>query len=433
VNDCYFAILCLSLAGYALLGKGYAYAGIPPIFVGEIVLVFGLIAALRSGAVLAMFAGLPAVTVLILMIWAGSRLALSVGGYGLEAVRDSVIVFYGLFAFIVIALLLDDPLRLPKIITWYMGFSWLYVIAAPLIVNAHVLAGGALPSWPGAAMPMVFVRMGEAAVHVAGSLAFVMLGFRRVKPYWIVLALVAFMTISTSRGAMLACVIPLLFVAVIGGFMTRLFLLLSVVGMLFLVGYAFGIGIELPGAGGVPRIIGPEQIIDNVESLVGASNASNLDGTKIWRLNWWRAIEGYTLHGQFFWTGKGFGVNLAEDDGFTLGSESGLRSPHNVHYTFLARLGIPGLFLWGMVHLAWFSTLARAFIAARALGQEGWARLFLWIGAYGAAIVIDATFDVAIEGPMLGIWFWSIFGLGCAATMIFRQSLTAGGLGDGSR
>jgi len=24
----------------------------------------------------------------------------------------------------------------------------------------------------------------------------------------------------------------------------------------------------------------------------------------------------YTIHGRYFWTGKGFGVNLADDDGF---------------------------------------------------------------------------------------------------------------------
>jgi hypothetical protein len=38
------------------------------------------------------------------------------------------------------------------------------------------------------------------------------------------------------------------------------------------------------------------------------------------------------------------------------------------------------------------------------------------------AIVIDASFDVALEGPMLGIWFWCLFGLGIASTMIYRAA-----------
>ena len=30
------------------------------------------------------------------------------------------------------------------------------------------------------------------------------------------------------------------------------------------------------------------------------------------------------------------------------------------------------------------------------------------------------TFDVALEGPMQGIWFWCLIGFGIGATMIYR-------------
>ena len=36
------------------------------------------------------------------------------------------------------------------------------------------------------------------------------------------------------------------------------------------------------------------------------------------------------------------------------------------------------------------------------------------------AIIIDATFDVALEGPMLGIWFWCLVGFGIGSVMIYR-------------
>ena len=42
--------------------------------------------------------------------------------------------------------------------------------------------------------------------------------------------------------------------------------------------------------------------------------------------------------------------------------------------------------------------------------------------------MIDASFDVALEGPMLGIWFWSLFGLGIASTMVYRARLGTGGV-----
>jgi hypothetical protein len=117
-------------------------------------------------------------------------------------------------------------------------------------------------------------------------------------------------------------------------------------------------------------------------------------------------------------------MSLAEVDGFVVGTELGgplLRSPHNAHFTILARSGVPGLVLWALTVLAWFGMLGRHIFLARMRGDLRWSNLFLWIACYGLSIIIDASFDVALEGPMIGIWFWNIFGLGIAATMIYRQ------------
>jgi hypothetical protein len=34
--------------------------------------------------------------------------------------------------------------------------------------------------------------------------------------------------------------------------------------------------------------------------------------------------------------------------------------------------------------------------------------------------VINASFDVALEAPMQGIWFWCLIGFGIGTTMIYR-------------
>jgi hypothetical protein len=60
---------------------------------------------------------------------------------------------------------------------------------------------------------------------------------------------------------------------------------------------------------------------------------------------------------------------------------------------------------------------------ARRNADQRWAAIFLWIGCYELSAIIDATFDVALEGPMLGIWYWSLFGFGIAAVMIYRYQL----------
>ena len=82
------------------------------------------------------------------------------------------------------------------------------------------------------------------------------------------------------------------------------------------------------------------QLVDNVASVVTADNGAP-DSTRAWRLAWWDKIIGYTIDGPYIWTGKGFGINLADDDGFQVDADGSLRSPHNGHLTMLARGGLP--------------------------------------------------------------------------------------------
>ena len=89
---------------------------------------------------------------------------------------------------------------------------------------------------------------------------------------------------------------------------------------------------------------------------------SNFDGTREWRLRWWGTIQDDTIHGPYFWTGNGFGLNLAISDGFLLGEAGGgssLRSPHTGHLTILARAGVPGIVLGMSTLAAWFWLLMR--------------------------------------------------------------------------
>jgi hypothetical protein len=124
-------------------------------------------------------------------------------------------------------------------------------------------------------------------------------------------------------------------------------------------------------------------------------------------------------------------LNLANADGFWDGDHPdlpALRSPHNAHMTILARAGVPGLALWLLVLGSWLGMLMNAMLTAGRRGQTDWANLFLFIGCYVIAIIINASFDVALEGPMQGIWFWCLFGFGVGAVMVYRVQPA-----DGSR
>src|SRR5262249_39446202 len=125
----------------------------------------------------------------------------------------------------------------------------------------------------------------------------------------------------------------------------------------------------------------------------------------------------------YFWDGKGFGINLADDDGFQVVGEYGppLRSPHNAYMTVLARMGGPGMVLFCGSQVLFGISMILGSLRARRAGAWWWARLDLWILSYWCAFLVNAAFDVYLEGPQGGIWFWCVIGLGIAALETQRR------------
>lgn len=164
-----------------------------------------------------------------------------------------------------------------------------------------------------------------------------------------------------------------------------------------------------------------QQFIDNVLSLFGSSQDGSLEGTKQFRLAWWKEIIDYTVFGDYFMTGKGFGVNLADDDGFQSTADGSLRAPHNSHLTVLARMGVPGLVLWLLLQGTFGWGLIRAIGRSRARGDGGLATVGALVLIYWLAMMVDTSFDPYLEGPQGGIWFWCVFGLGLVVTRQARR------------
>jgi O-antigen ligase len=201
----------------------------------------------------------------------------------------------------------------------------------------------------------------------------------------------------------------------------RLLTILGVGSMLVLAMAALDVRFTPPGA---PRELSLDILSRSLMSVVTESERTDLENTKGWRLNWWRRIWEYTANGPYFWTGKGYGINLADSDGFQVGTrDEPLRSPHNSHLTFLARSGVPGFLLWLLVQGTWAFLMARSYVRARTFGGL-WPGIFAWLLAYWLAFMIEAGFDVSLEGPMTGIPFWTIFGLGWGCQMEFNRRIT---------
>ena len=170
-GDRYLALLAIVLLGYALMGKGFAYLGVPPLYVGEIALLTGIVVFLRIGAFAGAVATLPALLLVALMTWVLARTLPFVGLYGVESLRDSVVVIYGCFAFFVIGLLLEDARRINTVLRYY-GIMLASFPAIPVGFWLTKYWGDYIPRLFG---PVPIVEIGSSAVgtHLAGAMVFV--------------------------------------------------------------------------------------------------------------------------------------------------------------------------------------------------------------------------------------------------------------------
>jgi hypothetical protein len=416
-----------------MMGRGFAYLGVPPLFVGEIALVTGVLVLLRTGCLLASLATLSSVLLAATMGWVVLRTLPYVDDYGVDALRDSVVVMYGAFAFIVATLVLEDGRRLNTVIRYYRVFSAIYIPVIPFVFGLERYAGAYIPKLPGGAnVALLEVRPGELAVHVAGALVFALSGLsRRVNSPWVALASIPLVMLAAlSRGPMLAALVPIVIAMIVFGRLRQLIKAAAVLSVIFCLVYvAEPMFTEYTQAqSSATRSISTRQIVDNLLSITGDSGDAQTEATKLWRIEWWNIILDDTLYGDDFWTGRGFGLNLADADGFQDGDHSDeppLRSPHSVNMTLLARAGVPGLTAWVLLNTSWLLMMGWAIWTAKWRGDANWVGLFMFICCYIISNLINASFDVALEGPMLGIWFWSMFGLGIGSVLVYRQEIRA--------
>jgi hypothetical protein len=89
---------------------------------------------------------------------------------------------------------------------------------------------------------------------------------------------------------------------------------------------------------------------------------------------------------------------------------------------FLAREGVPGLVIWLAMQFFWGASMLNGYINARLRNDLRWRAVFLFLLASWVAFMVNMSFDVFLEGPMGGIWFWAIYGTGAAALWIYRNN-----------
>jgi hypothetical protein len=417
LGDVYLRAHALLLVGYALAGKGFAYLGVAPVYVGELSLAFGVATVLLTGVALRVPLSRTLLLLLIFQLWCALHLVGDLPRYGVMAARDSSIWGYGIFAVAVAALLASRPERLAWLVKSYGRFGRLFLAAMPGIWIAYLALGDSMPRLPGTEVGILCPKSVDVMTHLAGIASFQLLGLAPTSlasllVFW---AGVGGLSVHT-RGGMLAFLVAVGFVCAAQPLQRKVWIALGATAAVLPLVLSIDLGIRVRD-----REISGSQLARNVWSIFVDDASMPLESTRSWRMRWWSKIADYTFFGPYFWWGKGFGVNLAHDDGFDVDEELTLRSPHNGHLTVLARAGVPGAVLWILLQASWVARMAAAFRWSRLRGQRRWSRLYLFLIAYWLAYVVNSAFDVYLEGPMGGIWFWTLFGVGLGAVAAQRR------------
>ena len=354
----------------------------------------------------------------------------NIGTYGVDALRDSVLWGYGLFALLTASFLM----RIRSV--WDIVYAYrrwiLYLLCwFPIGMVLYYMANDIIPRWPTSDIPIVNPKSGDIAVHLTGCLSFLALGLFRFDrnetralsemKSWVlwILLLVGLVTILSDRAAILTVISTSLLIF----FIRPSFQWAKPLVLFFMLTVAFHT-FDLQFSFRSDRSISTQTMFETVESIFHFTGSTQYDGPREWRMEWWSEIIDYTIWGDFFWTGKGYGINLADDDGFQVIGyyhPQTLRSPHNSHLTFLARSGVPGFLAWLTLQGLFGISLFRSYRKAVRTGRHDWASLNLWVLAYWFAFMVNAAFDVFLEGPQGGIWFWCLFGFGIALIEVQRN------------
>lgn len=426
------AILSLSVAGFYVLGKGFAYLNVGGfLFAGEATLAIMLLFYLHR-MINGHYPLIPhspmAVALLVLGGYALIRLPIDFGSHGIMALRDACVIYYTLFFFVAYQLGLQESVQ-----RWAPAF--LIVATFPGLVldalnqfapgiyfalTAVTLKGNPIMlNHPDAIHQAIFGLILFAAVQTESGRRF------RGLAFLLMLVLTAYM-LGTGRGANYVTFVVLVVFLLLA---RRLMLLVSLgLGVAFLACILVIIA-EINPRLGAQRV---RQITDQLAVIFtpgsGLKNKTTDANTAEWRLFWWKHItQDVNRINPVF--GLGFGTDIATEmhkrffrTPVASPEIARTRGAHNAFFTVLARMGWLGAvcFLAVVVVQLWYFHHA---IRALRDGRLPPSQAFLW-GSNICGFVIT-FFQYAWEASYSAVPFWTCLGLSYAYLDTLRRQVPA--------
>jgi hypothetical protein len=408
----------LVLAGYLIFNRSFAdlhlTLGPLPVYVGEILLLVSLPWVLAHGIQDQRLVHHPMVLALAAWVAYGAGRLLAGGlDYGVDALRDSAIWYYGLFT--IVGYVLWRTVR---------RSAWIWFLVPVFLIQAVVTAiatfTGALslplPGYDLSTAPTVD-RADVMAVNLIGGATFFLLALRtaRLQALRVLIAMLqlGLVPLLQVRAATMGVIAVLAMLGVQRRWSTLAAIVaVPVVGLFLLAAVN-------PDVHSLRGDLTPKSVVDRQLSTIplvfegGATNADPLTDTAAWRVYWWNALYAQTTStttSTLF--GLGFGPNLIDYVGYNQANpNTPLRSPHNVLMTVFSRTGIVGLVLWLSFLAIWLRSVWVGLRAGRRRGDQVRVDWLLWMVTYAVVIFVAALFGVVLEGPYGAIPFYLIVGM----------------------
>ena len=321
----------------------------------------------------------------------------------LDLIRDSFIFQYGWFVFILF--LFKDKIE-QVWETLFFIYKWF-----PFVALLNFILQYFVPFFetvtPFGGIPILLYKNGDMGVQLLISTLLLLYTFEKKPLKWrvllsLVIALDFLILASYSRSGIVAFLSSMLCFIYFNKdiqLKSRVRLLLKYLPVILLIVTPIYINIKVT-ENFQGRSVGFEQIKNNFSSIIGGTTDATSEDNVVWRLVWWAKILDYSFSAPNFFIGKGLGMSLATDDDIITLDEN-LRSPHNFHLNIMARFGILIFLIWTYFLIQVLKPLFKKQLIARRL----------LIGCILLAFLINASFDVFLEGPMGAFPFWTWVGL----------------------
>ena len=321
----------------------------------------------------------------------------------LDLIRDSFIFQYGWFVFILF--LFKDKIE-QVWETLFFIYKWF-----PFVALLNFILQYFVPFFetvtPFGGIPILLYKNGDMGVQLLISTLLLLYTFEKKPLKWrvllsLVIALDFLILASYSRSGIVAFLSSMLCFIYFNKDIQlkyRVRLLLKYLPVILLIVTPIYINIKVT-ENFQGRSVGFEQIKNNFSSIIGGTTDATSEDNVVWRLVWWAKILDYSFSAPNFFIGKGLGMSLATDDDIITLDEN-LRSPHNFHLNIMARFGVLIFLIWTYFLIQVLKPLFKKQLQGKRL----------LIGCILLAFLINASFDVFLEGPMGAFPFWTWVGL----------------------